>query len=98
DHILLSYSPYQEYLFNSSHLLSSRHTSFGLFLASFATLYKSARCGLRWTTGKNSPVHSVLACMLATPTQFINPSTSVTLYLVWKCVEVRGPSCNRNRN
>lgn len=77
-----------EYLLNPRYLFSSRHTSFGLFLAAFTTVYQSTRCALRWTTGKSSHSHALLASLVASPTHLIAPSTSVTLYLVWKCIEV----------
>ncbi len=91
-------SALQETLLNRRYLLSRRHASTGLFLAAFTAVYKGVRCGLRWTTGSSSShregLHSVvagLAAVMAPRAVFggdqIGPSTSVTLYLVWKTVE-----------
>lgn len=92
-------SALQETLLNRRYLLSRRHASTGLFLAAFTAVYKGVRCGLRWTTGSSSShregLHSVvagLAAVMAPRAVFgggdqVGPSTSVTLYLVWKTVE-----------
>lgn len=45
------------------------------------------RCGTRHVTGKDNQSSAFFAALAASPAHFLAPSTSLTLYLVWKAAE-----------
>lgn len=75
-------------------LFHSRHISFGLFLSTYATIYSLTRCLLCHFTNTSQPSHSIIAALAASPASQIFPSNSMTLYLLWKSIEVSGIHLN----
>lgn len=75
-------------------LLDKNNLKFGLFLAVFTALYKGVNCSLRWASDQSHDWHALIAGLFAGPSMIISPNTSITLYLMWKCIEVwhRQPS------
>jgi hypothetical protein len=72
----------------SDNFFNSDHLYFGLFLASFTAIYKGVNCSLRFASNQSHDWHSFIAALFAGPTMFLSPNTSITLYLMWKCIEV----------
>ncbi|CAG2107655.1 unnamed protein product [Medioppia subpectinata] len=70
-----------------NNFLNSDNIYFGLFLASFTAIYKGVNCSLRWASNGSHDWHSFIAALFAGPTMFLSPNTSITLYLMWKCIE-----------
>ena len=68
--------------------LDPKNIKFGLFLAAFTSVYKGVNCGLRWASNQSHDWHAFIAALLAGPTMLISPNTPITLYLMWKCIEV----------
>lgn len=75
-------------VFSYEQLFSSRNISFALFLSTFTTIYNCTKCLLVHYTNDQHLWHNVLAAILASTTIHLAPSTSLTLYLVWKSIEV----------
>jgi len=69
-------------------LLDSQNINFGLFLAAFTAIYKGVNCSLRWACNESHDWHGFVAAIFAGPTMFLSPNTPITLYLMWKCIEV----------
>ncbi|XP_054166120.1 transmembrane protein 135-like [Oppia nitens] len=70
-----------------NNFFSSDNLKFGLFLASFTAIYKGVNCSLRWASNGCHDWHAIIAALFAGPTMFLSPNTSITLYLMWKCIE-----------
>ena len=66
----------------------SKNIKFGLFLAAFTAIYKGVNCGLRKASNESHDWHAFIAAIFAGPTMFLSPNTPITLYLMWKCIEV----------
>jgi hypothetical protein len=69
-------------------LLNPNNVSFGLFLGAFTAVYKGVNCFLRWASNESHDWHAFIAAIFAGPTMFLSPNTPITLYLMWKCIEV----------
>ena len=78
-------------IFRPNHLISSsRYLSFALFISSFSTVYNSSICMLNHFIHHRS-WNCLLSSILASTASFSlfsTPNTSMSLYLVWKSVEV----------
>ena len=72
-----------------TNLLKRRHVYFGLFLGAFTSIYKGVNCALRWACNESHDWHGFVGGLFAGPAMFFSPSSSITLYLMWKCIEVR---------
>ena len=68
--------------------LNRNNIKFGLFLASFTAIYKGVNCSLRWASNQSHDWHALIAGIFAGPSMFLSPNTPITLYLMWKCIEV----------
>lgn len=76
-------------IFTPNQLFSSKYIAFAMFIASFSTIYNSSLCCLKHiTNNSNQSWHNILASILASPTFSFAPDTSMSLYLLWKSVEV----------
>ena len=71
-----------------TNLLKRRHVYFGLFLGAFTSIYKGVNCALRWACNESHDWHGFVGGLFAGPAMFFSPSSSITLYLMWKCIEV----------
>jgi hypothetical protein len=69
-------------------LLNANNVNFGLFLGAFTAVYKGVNCFLRWASNESHDWHAFIAAIFAGPTMFLSPNTPITLYLMWKCIEV----------
>lgn len=63
----------------------------GLFLSTFTTLYKMTNCTLRWTTDTSNAMNCFISSLVAGPAMLIYPSSTISLYVMWKCLEVTSP-------
>lgn len=61
----------------------------GAFLGSFVSLYKGTSCLLRWVRDIDDEFHALVAGFLAGLSMFFYKSTSISMYLFSKLVEVR---------
>lgn len=59
----------------------------GLFLCTFSGFYKAFSCMLRWRLNSWTPRNNFLAALLAGPSLFFYPSSTVALYVLWKSLE-----------
>lgn len=60
---------------------------FGLFIGSFAGIYKAVNCYLRWRCDGSEQWHAAVGGLLAGPTMFLNPNSRIATYFFWKLVE-----------
>lgn len=60
---------------------------FGLFIGSFAGIYKAVNCYLRWRCNGSEDWHAVVGGLLASPTMLLNPNSRIATYFFWKLVE-----------
>lgn len=75
-------------------LLKADSFYFGLFLGCFTSIFKLVNCSLRWTRNEAEDWHGCVAGLAAGPAMFLSPNTSITLYFMWKCIEVTTLHCN----
>lgn len=76
-------------VFNHEQLFYRQNISFALFLSSFTTIYNCMKCFLaHYTNDQHLLWHNSLAAILASTAIHLAPSNSLTLYLVWKSIEV----------
>lgn len=61
---------------------------FGAFLSAFTGLFKLANCVLRHATDESSARNCFIAGLAAGPTFFMQPSPTMALYVLWKCLEI----------
>lgn len=78
----------RDYLANPEFIFDPGHLKFGLFLATFSSSYNLLRCLMRHRSGGNHSYHTLIACLLSSPSALISPSSSVSTYLLWKSIEV----------
>lgn len=60
---------------------------FGLFMGSFAGIYKAVNCYLRHRYNGPQDWHGAVGGLLAGPAMLINPHSTISLYFFWKLVE-----------
>lgn len=60
---------------------------FGLFIGSFAGVYKAVNCYLRWRCNGSEQWHAAVGGLLAGPTMLFNPNSRIATYFFWKLVE-----------
>lgn len=60
---------------------------FGLFIGSFAGIYKAVNCYLRWRCNGSEDWHAAVGGLLASPTMLLNPNSRIATYFFWKLVE-----------
>uniref|UniRef100_A0A3P8YQI6 Transmembrane protein 135 n=1 Tax=Esox lucius TaxID=8010 RepID=A0A3P8YQI6_ESOLU len=61
----------------------------GAFLGSFVSIYKGTSCLLRWVRNLDDELHALIAGFLAGTSMFFYKSTTISMYLFSKLVEVR---------
>ncbi|XP_010784273.1 transmembrane protein 135 [Notothenia coriiceps] len=61
----------------------------GAFLGSFVSIYKGTSCLLRWLRNIDDELHALIAGFLAGTSMFFYKSTSISMYLFSKLVEVK---------
>lgn len=68
-------------------LTDTRNLRFGLFIGSFAGIYKAVNCYLRWRYNKSEDWHAAVGGALAGPTMLFCPTSTITQYFFWKLIE-----------
>ncbi|KAI4459138.1 hypothetical protein MML48_6g00001697 [Holotrichia oblita] len=63
----------------SQMLFSRRNVLFGLFFGSYVFLYRQIGCYLRKKNGKELPIHSVIAGLLAGSTYYLKPNRQIPI-------------------
>ena len=61
---------------------------FGLFMGSFAGIYKAVNCYLRHRYNGSKEWHAAVGGLLAGPSMFLCPHSTISLYFFWKLVEI----------
>ena len=70
-----------------SNFTDSRSMRFGLFMGTFAAIYKAVNCYLRHRYNGPQDWHGAVGGLLAGPAMLINPHSTISLYFFWKLVE-----------
>lgn len=70
-----------------SSFTDTKNVRFGLFLGSFAGIYKAVNCYLRHRYDGPQNWHSAVGGFLAGPSMLIYPHTTISLYFFWKLVD-----------
>lgn len=65
----------------------TRSVKFGLFMGTFAAVYKAVNCYLRHRYNGPQDWHGAVGGLLAGPAMLINPHSTISLYFFWKLVE-----------
>ena len=73
--------------FLAERLFSQRNVRFGLFFGSFSAIFKATSCLLRRYSNGNEDWHGLVAGLAAGPSMLLNPNSTITLYIFWKCIE-----------
>lgn len=69
-------------------LLSRRSLYLGLFLGGFSSVFKAANCVQRHLFNVSSDWQALVAGLLAGPTMFFAPSSTLAQYVLWKAIEM----------
>ncbi|XP_016118581.1 transmembrane protein 135-like, partial [Sinocyclocheilus grahami] len=69
-------------------LYNKENFQLGAFLGSFVSIYKGTSCLLRWMRNLDDELHALIAGFLAGTSMFFYRSTSISMYLFSKLVEV----------
>lgn len=70
-----------------STLTDTKAIKFGLFLGSFAGIYKAVNCYLRHRYNGPQDWHGAVGGLLAGPSMLIYPHQTISLYFFWKLVD-----------
>lgn len=70
-----------------SSLADTRSLRFGMFIGSFAGVYKAVNCYLRWRYNESADWHAAVGGALAGPTMLFYPNSTITQYFFWKLIE-----------
>ncbi|KPP76379.1 transmembrane protein 135-like, partial [Scleropages formosus] len=69
-------------------LYNKENFQLGAFLGSFVSIYKGTSCFLRWVRNLDDELHALVAGFLAGISMFFYKSTTISMYLFSKLVEV----------
>jgi hypothetical protein len=69
-------------------LLAPVNAQLGMFLGSYALIFRAISCLLKWLTGRNVPVHGLVSGFFAGWSMLFYKSSSIALYLSFKLLEV----------
>lgn len=68
-------------------LTDTRNLRFGLFIGSFAAIYKGVSCYLRWKFNESADWHAAVAGAMAGPAMLLCPTSTISQTLFWKVIE-----------